>query len=401
MPENKSEQLKASVRGKKGSFHLDLYIQFPLQGVTGIIGQTGSGKTTFLRWLAGLENDFQGHLTLGSQVWQSHDLFIPTHERDVSLVFQGTGLFPHLNIYENLKFAQRRAPTKNEGASFDEVVNLFNLTHLLRRKPETLSGGEKQRAAIARSLLAKPRLLLLDEPLSALDSESKQNILAYLLKMKIELSMAMIYVTHSQDELLQLADRTLQMTNGSLQPQMPSLPLIQQKIFSFVAYSGTGKTTLVEAIIPRLKAKGLKIGALKHDAHRFDIDHAGKDSYRFTAAGADTMVIASREKVAMVSKNSASENQPPPAEDLIARYFCDADIVLTEGYKTSNLPKFIVDRSGHADQKRLIREQNLKNVIGVICDKDLEPWYRENCTLPIFDLDAPDRLTDFIYQFAP
>ncbi len=110
---------------------------------------------------------------------------------------------------------------------------------------------------------------------------------------------------------------------------------MQIKALSFVAKSGTGKTSLLEKVIAELKRRGYTVGAIKHDAHRFEIDHPGKDSYRLTAAGADTMLVASPEKLALVKKHQAS----PPVEELLATYFGDCDLVITEGFKKSGLPK--------------------------------------------------------------
>jgi molybdopterin-guanine dinucleotide biosynthesis protein MobB len=157
---------------------------------------------------------------------------------------------------------------------------------------------------------------------------------------------------------------------------------------SFVAKSGTGKTTLLEKVIAILKGRGWRVGVIKHDAHRFDIDHPGKDSYRLTAAGADTMLITSKEKLAVVRKHDAS----PPLVELIATYFRDIDIVLTEGFKLGDLPKVEVHRHERSSTLLCRGEQHDRTLIAVASDEPLE------LDVPLFDLDAPEALADFLEQ---
>jgi len=155
---------------------------------------------------------------------------------------------------------------------------------------------------------------------------------------------------------------------------------------SFVARSGTGKTTLLEKVIAELKGRGYRVGAIKHDAHRFDIDHPGKDSHRFTAAGADTMLITSSEKLALVKRHAAA----PPVEELLATFFGDVDIVLTEGFKLSGLPKIEVSR-GAAEAPLLCRgEKHDPTLLAVASDHPLA------LDVPVLDLNAPGAVADFI-----
>jgi molybdopterin-guanine dinucleotide biosynthesis protein MobB len=164
-----------------------------------------------------------------------------------------------------------------------------------------------------------------------------------------------------------------------LQPQRPS-------VVAFVAKSGTGKTTLIEQVIARLKERGWKVGAIKHDAHRFDIDHPGKDSYRLTAAGADTMLICSPEKLALVKRHSA----PPPVDELLKQYFSDMDIILTEGFKQSELPKIEVHRSERSGTLLCRGEQYDSSLIAVASDTN---WTLD---VPCLNLNDPLSITDFI-----
>jgi molybdopterin-guanine dinucleotide biosynthesis protein MobB len=155
---------------------------------------------------------------------------------------------------------------------------------------------------------------------------------------------------------------------------------------AIVGNSGAGKTTLLEQLIPALKRKGVRVGVIKHDAHRFDIDHPGKDSHRLTAAGADTMMITSAEKLAMVKRHSAS----PPIEKLLERYFSDIDLVLVEGFRGSSLPKIEVHRKEFRRALICRGEWNDPNLAAVASDEPLD------LDVPVLDLDDPEAIAEFI-----
>ena len=155
---------------------------------------------------------------------------------------------------------------------------------------------------------------------------------------------------------------------------------------SFVAKSGTGKTTLLEKVIAELKGRGYRVGVIKHDAHRFDIDHPGKDSHRLTAAGADTMLISSPEKLALVKQHAGS----PPIEELIASYFGDVDIILTEGFKKSGLPKIEVHRAERSPTLLCRGDQNDPSLLAVASDEFLE------LDVPVLDLNNPAHIVSFV-----
>ncbi len=158
------------------------------------------------------------------------------------------------------------------------------------------------------------------------------------------------------------------------------------KAVSFVAKSGTGKTTMLEKVIIELKLRGYRVGVIKHDAHRFNIDHPGKDSYRLTAAGADTMLIASPEKLALIKQHA----EPPPIEELIATYFGDVDLILTEGFKKSGLPKIELHRKERS-ATLLCRGENFDpSLIAVASDEPLE------LDVPVLDLNNPVEVADFV-----
>ncbi|HEX9079534.1 MAG TPA: molybdopterin-guanine dinucleotide biosynthesis protein B [Desulfuromonadaceae bacterium] len=155
---------------------------------------------------------------------------------------------------------------------------------------------------------------------------------------------------------------------------------------SFVATSGTGKTTLLEKVIAELKRRGYRVGVIKHDAHRFDIDHPGKDSHRLTAAGADTMLISSPEKLALVKKHG----EAPPVEELIAAFFGDVDVVLTEGFTKSGLPKIEVHRRERSSTLICRGEEHDPTLLAVASDEALE------LDVPVLDLNNPARVADFV-----
>jgi molybdopterin-guanine dinucleotide biosynthesis protein B/molybdopterin-guanine dinucleotide biosynthesis protein len=158
------------------------------------------------------------------------------------------------------------------------------------------------------------------------------------------------------------------------------------KVFGLAGWSGSGKTTLLEELIPRLTGAGLRVSLIKHAHHRFDIDHPGKDSHRLTAAGADTMLISSPEKLAVVKQHAES----PPIEELIATYFGDVDLILTEGFKKSGLPKIEVHRAERSPTLLCRGEQNDPSLLAVASDEPLE------LDVPVLDLNNPTQIADFV-----
>lgn len=208
-------ELDLSFRLARGSFDLDVAFRVPGIGVTGLFGRSGCGKTTVLRCVAGLERA-AGHCRLDGETWQddSAGQFVKTHRRPIGYVFQEASLFSHLSVRRNLEYGMKRVPPNARQIAFDEVVDLVGIRPHLRRDPGNLSGGERQRVAIARALLTSPRLLLMDEPLSALDHTSKQDILPYLERLHDTLRIPILYVTHSPDEIARLADHIVVLDGG-------------------------------------------------------------------------------------------------------------------------------------------------------------------------------------------
>jgi molybdate transport system ATP-binding protein len=191
--------------------------RFPSRGVTALFGHSGSGKTTLLRCIAGLEHAAEGELSFDGEVWQDAATWVPTHRRPLGYVFQEASLFPHLTVLGNLRYGQRRSRAvdrNGSGFSLEHAIELLGIGHLLERRPAALSGGERQRVGVARALAVNPRILLMDEPLAALDLARKQEILPYLERLHDELAIPVLYVSHAPDEVARLADHLVVMDGG-------------------------------------------------------------------------------------------------------------------------------------------------------------------------------------------
>ncbi|MBI4871591.1 MAG: molybdenum ABC transporter ATP-binding protein [Candidatus Riflebacteria bacterium] len=222
--------IAARFRLERQDFALEVDLIWPDRGVAAVVGPSGCGKTTFLRCLAGLERPAGGFLQVRDEVWQddSRRLFVPTHRRAVGYVFQEPTVFPHLDVRGNLDFAVRLVPVGERRVSLEEATALLGLSHLLHRRSDGLSGGERQRVAIARALVSSPRLLLMDEPLSALDSASKAEILPYLERLHDELSIPVVYVTHATAEAARMADYLVLMERGRVRDHGPLAELVSR-----------------------------------------------------------------------------------------------------------------------------------------------------------------------------
>ncbi|MDO8206660.1 MAG: molybdenum ABC transporter ATP-binding protein [Gallionella sp.] len=207
-------EIRAHFALQLDGFELDASFIAPAVGVTALFGPSGSGKTTLLRCIAGLERA-TGMLSMNGEVWQDDTIFVPTHKRPLGFVFQEASLFPHLSVRVNLEYGYKRIPPASRRVQLDQVVEWLGLSRLIERgDPAKLSGGERQRVAIGRALLTSPRILLMDEPLSALDTTSKQEILPYLERLHRELEIPVLYVSHALDEVARLADHLVLLQQG-------------------------------------------------------------------------------------------------------------------------------------------------------------------------------------------
>ena len=211
------KNIKASFNGSIDNFNLDVKFTMPIEGITALFGPSGCGKTTILRCLAGL-NKLPGYLFFGDEVWQNENQFINAHERSIGYVFQEANLFPHLSVRKNLNYGAQRAREHHlkETFHFNDVVELLGIQQLLERNTVSLSGGERQRIAIGRAILAQPKFLLMDEPLSALDKKLREEMQIELRQLHDSLNITTVYVTHDQKEALTMSDRIAVINGGQL-----------------------------------------------------------------------------------------------------------------------------------------------------------------------------------------
>jgi molybdate transport system ATP-binding protein len=209
--------LQARLRVPLGSFVLEAGFE-AVRGVTALYGPSGSGKTTVLRCVAGLTRAATGFVALEGECWQDEERgwFTPAHKRACGYVFQESSLFPHLSVRQNLEYGWRRVPSVERRIALDDTVELLGIGPLVGRMPATLSGGERQRVAMARALLASPRLLLMDEPLASLDEARKGEVLYYIERLRDELRLPILYVSHSIEEVVRLADKVIVLAAGKV-----------------------------------------------------------------------------------------------------------------------------------------------------------------------------------------
>jgi len=234
---DQASEISTAFAGTLGSFSLDVAFKMPMRGITALFGPSGCGKTTILRCMAGLQK-LPGRFIVGEDVWQDSErgIFVRTHQRPLGYVFQEASLFQHLSVRQNLLYGARRAgnaPT-SDALDFDAIVELLGIGHLLERSPVALSGGERQRVAVGRALLSRPRILLMDEPLAALDRMTKEEILPYFERLHESLALPIVYVSHDIGEVARLADNMVLLAKGRVLASGPlevlltdpSLPLV-------------------------------------------------------------------------------------------------------------------------------------------------------------------------------
>lgn len=212
------KRVQARLQLDHPGFAMAVDLDLPGQGVSAIFGPSGSGKSSLLRALAGLEPRARGFVDVNGEVWQddSRRLLVPVHRRALGYVFQDANLFAHLSVEQNLNYGMRRVSPTQRRVSLDQAVGLLGIAQLMARRPATLSGGERQRVAIGRALATSPRILLLDEPLAALDGARKAELLPYLERLHSELEIPVLYVSHAIDEVARLADHLVLLEAGQV-----------------------------------------------------------------------------------------------------------------------------------------------------------------------------------------
>jgi molybdate transport system ATP-binding protein len=224
--------LRCAIERHFRDFSLTIDETFGLDGITAVFGPSGSGKTTLLRAIAGLDRGISGTIRFAEQVWQDdrRRIFVPPHKRGVGYVFQDARLFPHLNVAANLRYAERRSRPAQTGIGigFDDVVEALDLAPLLDRETAALSGGERQRVAIGRTLLARPQLLLMDEPLAALDGRRKAAILPYIERLPATFGVPVLYITHAIAEVSQISQHMVLLSDGGISANGPVTEIMER-----------------------------------------------------------------------------------------------------------------------------------------------------------------------------
>ena len=247
-------EIKAVFRRTLGDFTLDVDLLLPGRGVTAIFGPSGSGKTTLLRSIAGLERAPDGYLAVNGDVWQDDavGLFKPVHQRSLGYVFQAANLFAHLSVQGNLDYGLRRISEHERKVSLAQAIELLGIDKLLNRQPATLSGGERQRVAIARALATSPQLLLMDEPLAALDVQRKAEVLPYLERLHTELDIPVLYVSHAPDEVARLADHLVLLDSGKVLASGPIRDLMAR--LDLPLAHGDAAAAIIDAVVMQVES---------------------------------------------------------------------------------------------------------------------------------------------------
>lgn len=223
--------LSIDIKWSKDNFNLDIRADFS-EGITGIFGSSGAGKSSLLQLIAGLEKIDEGQIKIGSDILDHTETkhFTPSHKRKLGYVFQEGRLFPHMNVRQNLLFGTKFLKNNEQQFNFNEIVELLEIEPLLKKIPKQLSGGEKQRVAIGRSLLSSPRLLLMDEPFSALDVSLRRQIIPFLTKINKKLKLPILVVSHDLPDLLSLSQELLLVKNGQVLAQGNYFELVEKDL---------------------------------------------------------------------------------------------------------------------------------------------------------------------------
>ena len=253
--------ISVDVRHRQGDFALDTAFEAG-EGVTALFGPSGSGKTSLVQMIAGLTRPDEAVIAFRDTIWNDTGkrIFAPPHRRRIGYVFQEGRLFPHLTARQNLLYGRFFAPAAERRISEEEVVALLGIERLLAQRPATLSGGEKQRVAIGRALLSAPRLILMDEPLSALDRARRQEILPYIERIRDEVTIPVIYVSHALDEVARLATRVVLLDDGRVRAD--GTP---QEVFPELSFGqdGVSAQSIIEArIVGHEPRFGLSLAAI-------------------------------------------------------------------------------------------------------------------------------------------
>ncbi len=248
--------LTVDMRQEFEGFALDVAFEVP-DGLTVLFGASGSGKTTVINAVSGLSRPQHGRIVAqGRVLWDVEaDIFMPAHRREIGYIFQEGRLFPHMTVQKNLLFGRRLANNRRDGIGFDRVVEMLGIGGLLTRMPRHLSGGEKQRVAIGRALLARPKMILADEPLAALDEKRKAEIIPYFELLRDEFSLPILYVSHSIAEVARLATTVVALEQGRVSRVGPATEVLGDPAFTPAGVRAVG--AILDARVKVHHADGL------------------------------------------------------------------------------------------------------------------------------------------------
>lgn len=320
MSESAANCLSLRIRVNFPDFALAVDQAIDLAGVTGLFGPSGSGKSTLLRVIAGFESAAEGVVRFGGDVWleSANHICVPPHQRSVGFIFQDARLFPHLDVAGNLQYAHSRSDRSGREISYDEIVSAFDLEPLLQRNVNGLSGGERQRVAIGRTLLAQPRLLLLDEPLAALDVGRKSEILPYLEQLPKRFGIPAIYVSHAVNEMARLADNVVVLQDGKISATGPASRILSRDDLQLSSMPFEAVTILHVTVVEHLHE--LHLTRVAHNGQHLTvplIDGAAKDDSVRLSIRAGDVVLATGEPQGISVRNvlSGTLKEIMPLED--------------------------------------------------------------------------------------
>lgn len=283
-------------KSQRKNFNFDVALNLPVLGTLGVYGPSGAGKSTLLNMIAGITTPDAGYLTLDNQpLFDSESrIHIPIHKRHIGMVFQDSRLFPHLDVKDNLCYGYRLLVPAERRLSFDQIVALLELTPLLAQKPHELSGGQKQRVALGRALLTSPRLLLMDEPLASLDTRLKQHILPFLRRVKDEINIPMIYVSHAIDEILYLTSEIAMIDHGRVLAHGPFSEVMQQVPALTLAQSLGLENVLHTQVLSHHPQGGYSIAAIHGQNLHIPLVNAATGSKVSISIAASNIALARR-----------------------------------------------------------------------------------------------------------
>lgn len=331
-----AELLCLDVRLKLDDFDLALSADLPLSGVTAVFGPSGSGKSSLLRTIAGFERPHAGSIRCGRDVWRDADVFVPPHRRPVGYMFQEARLFSHLDVAGNLAYAEKRAPTDSR-IRRQQVVEALGLAELLSRRVGALSGGERQRVALGRTLLTGPRLLLLDEPLAALDRGRKEDILPYLERLPGEFQIPTLYVSHDIDEVAHLADRVMVLDRGRLKAFAPTAEILER--FDLATYTG------------RFEAGVLVEGEISGHDDRLKVTHIDLQGARLAVPFTPQIAVGESVRMRIRARDVAVATEEP--QGLSIRNQLPGTIERLEADPETGSAELLIDIGGQRIRARL------------------------------------------------